>query len=1185
MLRQRSRRNASVFPASLDLADSIELTTLRPLQPSGEMNGTIIRMSNGQKNRGLMSSISKGIDLPGERRTSRYEPVRVTLLMMLSVVAMLSGTSVSLGQQYPARGYYVLQGENSVYHQGDLVDAKRGLRTLYTGAYREGNVRWIDSAAYQAMAGEIEYQMGNYDAAMSAFDEAIVIYLNMVAWTTRVDWATQQRAQADNNAVRAARINWGQPTRNAAIGRFPPTYAVRFGQDIIVPTDNGNTRIPQERLVPVDVIEICRAMALALHRRDEILGPLSTVDETSRLLRAQLSEARNLAPAPIPMTLTSILYGVAAAGDGEYRKSSEILKASLSVEGKDHPLTPVALMQIGYNAYMNGDYKAAKSTLLEASYSAAYFNQFDVFRESLGLAARAHMAVNLGQPMPELAQAAEWARLHGLRMAQAQFATLSAENSIENGSAGEAIDALSVARGLMRTTNLARSNQFVRLALLENIAAVISGNSTDVSALRRDLETYRNTTLWWYRVEYLRNPARRRNLTSATLSALVKGIARDPLPDDWQRDPIDTLAFLTGDRSDFVTDDLDLQVSKKSFSDALLTSEYIRRMEFLYQCPLGGRLTSLRELVTSQPAELTPDLLRRQTEVRSRFPGIETMLEESQQLRTQLDKFPVNPPEDQQRDWVELVNQWQSTNNALERSFVAMSVRREALPLMFPPPVDLERVQKSMPEKTICMVIKQSRGTYHVFLVTRDTIAFQSTLNAKNVNTAIRGLAKLWGHTNPNAVLQKDVIQSNQWKKLSNATLTALVPKSTPGFWGSFDELVVVPDGQFWYLPFETLSLESIETSELLIDKLAVRYAPSFSLAFSEPKPRRLDRVAFYPGLIDAKDDERKEEEFAEQFVKLWPKTMEIEQSELTSDQMGPLVDAMVVWNEIKGNQWPLPGGDKPRKNEIYRTLNFDAWPYLPNNGPYLLMVDGANTAMASGVRKGTDTGKEIGYYATLLMAAGCRSVVLPRWRTGGNIPYEMQLKLAEEIQQPVPTAQAVRNAMQAIREKTLDPGNQPRVRIGKNDTDIKADHPFFWSGWMVIDRGCWYGDQRQDAPKLQLGGGTAAEAEADKPADNVEGAGGETTPSMTGPAADADKEKEAMNDPEKQATGKNDKEAGDPAKGDPAAGGGKEQGNGANKPESSGTAAGTPGTQPPPKPLPPGSSGSTSGGGLSGNG
>ena len=108
MLRQRSRRNASVFPASLDLADSIELTTLRPLQPSGEMNGTIIRMSNGQKNRGLMSSISKGIDLPGERRTSRYEPVRVTLLMMLSVVAMLSGTSVSLGQQYPARGYYVL---------------------------------------------------------------------------------------------------------------------------------------------------------------------------------------------------------------------------------------------------------------------------------------------------------------------------------------------------------------------------------------------------------------------------------------------------------------------------------------------------------------------------------------------------------------------------------------------------------------------------------------------------------------------------------------------------------------------------------------------------------------------------------------------------------------------------------------------------------------------------------------------------------------------------------------------------------------------------------------------------------------------------------------------------------------------------------------------------------------------
>lgn len=1023
-------------------------------------------------------------------------------LCFLILSLVLVNQHATVAQSYPANGYYALLAQNSVYHMGEMRDAQRSLVNLYRQGYREGNVRWIDSAAYQALAGEVSYQMGDYESAMDAFDESAAIYLNMYAWPTRVDWSKQQVTQIDTNAVRAARINWGQPTRPAAIGRFPNNIMVRFGRNIVVPNDQGNTIIPQERLVPVDVFEICRAFGLGLHRRDQILGPLSTVNEGSRLLRTQLNEARSLVNAAIPATLGNVLYGIAAAGDGQFVKSSEILNANLQINGMDHPLTPLALMQIGYNSFMVGEYRAAKQTLLEASYSAAYFQQYDVFRESLLLAGKAHTAVNRDQAMPELNKAAEWARLHGLRMAQSQFAVVSAENDIENGNPESALKSLAVAKGLIRTTTLAKSAQAQRILLLEQISQLIGGTDNDVFALRRTLEAYRQMTLWWYRVEYLRTPAKRRNLTTATLSVLVKAIARDPLPDDWERDPIDTLAFLTGDRSDFVMGDLDLQVSKRNFDDALMTSELIRRMEFLYQLPLGGRLMAIRELISRQPKELTPDLQRRQIEVRARFNDLEPLVSQSEKLRTALDQMPINPGEDQEREWAQLVEQWQGVNQVIERGFVNLSVRREATPLLFPPAVDLETIQSRIPDKTLCLVIKQSAESYHVFLVTQDTVAFQTSLNPGSVNKALQGLAKFWGHTNPNAVLQKELMEDKRWKDWSNKTLQALVPKSTPEFWNAFDELVVIPDGKFWYLPFETLALEPLETSELMLDKVAIRYAPSLGLAFGQQAPRRINRIGFFPGLIDAKDDSEKAEQYREEFVATWPRVMEVESSPYPTSVTGPLLDGMVVWNSISSNVWPSMAGAKPRKNELYKTLDLDAWPYLPNHGPDLLMISGGNTAITSGLRSRVgDNGQELSFYTTLLLASGCKSMVLPRWRTAGDLPYQFQILLAKELQKTQPTANAFRQAIQEVRKETLDPENQPRLRLSKTDTDLVADHPFLWAGYMVVDSGQWYQDPDQEqAPEglLQAGGSKKADEEMPeaKPTDGeAKAAEGEAKP------------------------------------------------------------------------------------------
>ena len=35
-----------------------------------------------------------------------------------------------------------------------------------------------------------------------------------------------------------------------------------------------------------------------------------------------------------------------------------------------------------------------------------------------------------------------------------------------------------------------------------------------------------------------------------------------------------------------------------------------------------------------------------------------------------------------------------------------------------------------------------------------------------------------------------------------------------------------------------------------------------------------------------------------------------------------------------------------------------------------------------------------------------------------------------------------------------LDPAAEPRLRAQPTDSALKADHPFFWAGYMLVDTG-----------------------------------------------------------------------------------------------------------------------------------
>jgi hypothetical protein len=88
------------------------------------------------------------------------------------------------------------------------------------------------------------------------------------------------------------------------------------------------------------------------------------------------------------------------------------------------------------------------------------------------------------------------------------------------------------------------------------------------------------------------------------------------------------------------------------------------------------------------------------------------------------------------------------------------------------------------------------------------------------------------------------------------------------------------------------------------------------------------------------------------------------------------------------------------------------------------------------------------------LMATGARTVLLSRWRTGGQTCNELVREFVQELpHQSAPAAW--QRSVQLLRGTTVVAEAEPRVKVSEAiDVDISADHPFFWAGYLLVDSG-----------------------------------------------------------------------------------------------------------------------------------
>jgi hypothetical protein len=104
--------------------------------------------------------------------------------------------------------------------------------------------------------------------------------------------------------------------------------------------------------------------------------------------------------------------------------------------------------------------------------------------------------------------------------------------------------------------------------------------------------------------------------------------------------------------------------------------------------------------------------------------------------------------------------------------------------------------------------------------------------------------------------------------------------------------------------------------------------------------------------------------------------------------------------------------------------------------------------------RKATGApGSELFLSTCGLMSSGAQTILLSRWRVGGQSTMEIVREFVQELPH-TSAADAWQRSVQLAMEMPINPAEEPRVKSGKDDPPLTAAHPVFWSGYLLIDTG-----------------------------------------------------------------------------------------------------------------------------------
>lgn len=986
--------------------------------------------------------------------------LRRVLVAALSLAAALSAAGlggraaraqVAPGDSIPSRIYF---NTFPLYFDGEYRNALAAFLAESRGGIRSVNSRWIDSICYFTMAGECYYQLGQLPAALDSYNSALKLYIAYSDWMMRVQFPPSVTATV--GATRAA--PWGQSKRGALIGNFPDAILIGQGQvDQTAVVTRGGV-VQQPILFPVHVSEIVRATSLAIRRRKELLGPVCKHDP----LTGSLVEALLRRPGPPnhwSEAWTSVELGCAYAAAGNAAQAKAALERGLLASGQfDHPLTSTALLELGKLALEAGEFAPAARYFEEATYASLAFTNPTNLEEGFRYGALAHLLQNQKGPYPLLAPAIVWAKNQGNRQLQCSLLLSAAENAAVLGDANEASALINNARLVAARSDLLGSQLGARLNHLSALAAYQGGNvAAGDQSLASALTFQRSGSLWGFQIAQTDSRYLNGELSDRTALGLYETVLRDPAPSDWVSNPLECLSMLVLSTDSAYEHWFEAALkNSKDHELALEIADRARRHRFYSSLPMGGRLLSLR-WVLEGPLELLGErgLLERQ-DLLARYPRYAQLSTECAKLRAALADKPALPDSGEARRLQsEQLTALASASQEQELVLRELAVRREPAEMLFPPLRKTKDIQQALPDGQVLLAFFATSRNLYAFLYSREKYAAWHVQSPATLQKQIPNLLREMGNFESNHELTASELAKTNWKTTAAKVMSLLVEHSNVDLAGNFDEIVIVPDGLLWYLPFEALPVGKGDQKKLLLSQARVRYAPTAGLAVpytTAHKPRSTTGVVL--GKLHPQNDDGVAARAYEQIQSAVPDAVRLEKAlPAPANIYRTVLDGLVVLDDVEPGEtaydWSPTQLDRAKS-----TGTLASWFSLPWGGPETIVLPGYHTAAENALRKGSPGGNDLFLAICGMMSTGARTILISRWRPAGQTSFD----LVREFEQELPHATAAEAWQRSVRVATdapIEPEHEPRVKKSSiTGEPPRADHPFFWAGYMLVNSG-----------------------------------------------------------------------------------------------------------------------------------
>ena len=969
--------------------------------------------------------------------------------------------------------------------QGELSQAldlaQRGLRQAPRGA----NGRFIDAICYHVSIGESFYKQGQYSEALVQYQNALLQFLLWPEWALKVDWPIQGQIRPH----RPVKIAWGQTTRqNVQYADLGENQMMNRGGLIPIP---GGAALNNARKFPINAIEIVRATAVAMQRYRELMGPTCQHELLVSKLDTALASA--FPPNHYSQCFGDVLRGLVARMRGDEGQAEGLFKRGMLLGGVfDHPLTPIALYELGSISMDSGNFVKAIEEFTEATYTQAYY----LYPAGPTLMERAfHNAYlctqlsNRNGDYPATSVVAQLAR-------QEEWFHITATMNLDMAEAALVAGDLRNAQQFLRATSAAFGRRDmqngvigIRFKHLSATYEYANGKVAAGDALLEDAFDMKanGASKWLLHMQIADNRITQglENVGAIKALRLYETVLRSPARADWLVDPMDTMTVLRTPHDDIYENWFELAIKRQDNDTALRIADLVRRHRFFQNLPLGGRLLGLRWLLDGPQDRLNNEEALMRRDLLAEYPDFATYGEQAAALQKDLREIPwaVADPELQQKQ-IELLEKLAVASQTREAILRQMAVRREVGSLSFPPLRGTIEVRQELKEGQLALIFFKTSRSMHVFQIGRSAgkeIYVSWRIEAAAMKRAMRPtktMLRELGNFAANRQMRADDLASTEWREtageLSDAIFgTQTIPEGT-------NELIVVPDGMFWYVPFEALQLSAAGgQKESIISRMRVRYAPTMALILPEgDRKLPLPNTAIATGKMALPEPPELITEAAQAIAADVPGAAAIpDELPASSAIYGTLFDRLVILDEIQDST-THPFGWSPLSVEKAgrASITLADWFALPFDAPREIIMPGYHTMAEDGLKTQNEatTGSEMFLSVMGMMSCGTRTILLSRWRTGGQTCYDLVREFVRELD-TMTAAEAWQRCVFLSLELPLDPAKEARVNLARNNQPFKASHPFFWAGYMLFDSGLPPADKDGDALPGNVGADPAA--------------------------------------------------------------------------------------------------------------